>query len=32
MAELNGKLEPGVEVEYWAVMGRNKIMRIKGTG
>ena len=30
MAELNGKLEPGVEVEYWAVMGRNKIMRIKG--
>jgi translation initiation factor 5A len=32
MAELNGKLEPGVEVEYWAVMGRNKIMRIKGGG
>jgi translation initiation factor 5A len=32
MAELNGKLEPGVEVEYWAVMGRNKIMRIKGAG
>jgi len=30
MAELNGRLEPGVEVEYWAVMGRNKIMRIKG--
>jgi translation initiation factor 5A len=32
MAELNGKLEPGVEVEYWTVMGRNKIMRIKGGG
>ena len=32
MAELNGRLEPGVEVEYWAVMGRNKIMRIKGGG
>ena len=30
MAELNGKIEPGVEVEYWSVMGRNKIMRIKG--
>ena len=30
MAELNGQLGPGVEVEYWAVMGRNKIMRIKG--
>jgi len=30
MSELNGTLEPGVEVEYWAVLGRNKIMRIKG--
>jgi translation initiation factor 5A len=30
LAELNGTLGPGVEVEYWAVMGRNKIMRIKG--
>ena len=30
MAELNGNLEGGVEVEYWSVMGRNKIMRIKG--
>jgi translation initiation factor 5A len=30
MAELNGRIEPGVEVEYWSVMGRNKIMRIKG--
>jgi translation initiation factor 5A len=32
MAELNGRLEPGVEVEYWSMLGRNKIMRIKGTG
>jgi translation initiation factor 5A len=32
MAELNGSLEPGVEVEYWSVLGRNKIMRIKGEG
>ncbi len=30
MAELNGKLGPGTEVEYWAMMGKNKIMRIKG--
>jgi hypothetical protein len=30
MAELSGELEPGSEVEYWAVMGRDKIMRIKG--
>ena len=30
MAELNGQLGPGVEVEYWSVLGRNKIMRIKG--
>lgn len=30
MAELSGTLGPGVEVEYWSVMGRNKIMRIKG--
>jgi hypothetical protein len=29
MAELSGELEPGAEVEYWAVMGRNEIMRIK---
>lgn len=30
MAELSGNLGPGAEVEYWSVMGRNKIMRIKG--
>ena len=29
-AELGGNLGPGAEVEYWSVMGRNKIMRIKG--
>ncbi len=30
MAELNGPLTPGAEVEYWAMLGRNKIMRVKG--
>ncbi len=30
MAELNGTLGPGTEVEYWQMMGKNKIMRIKG--
>lgn len=30
--EFQGKLQPGVEVELWAVMGRSKVMRIKGTG
>lgn len=30
MSQLTGALGPGVEVEYWTVMGRNKIMRIKG--
>lgn len=30
VTELGGSLGPGVEVEYWAVMGRNKIVRIKG--
>jgi len=29
--ELNGTLAPGVEVEYWAMMGRNRIMRVKGS-
>ncbi|MDA4125454.1 MAG: translation initiation factor IF-5A [Thaumarchaeota archaeon] len=29
-AELNGTLSPGAEVEFWTMMGRNKIMRIKG--
>ncbi|MEL9997747.1 MAG: translation initiation factor IF-5A [Sulfolobales archaeon] len=27
--ELSGKLAPGVEVEYWVIMGRRKIVRIK---
>lgn len=30
MAELNGPLTPGAEVEYWSMMGRNRIMRVKG--
>ena len=30
MAEIGGALSPGAEVEYWSVMGKNKIMRIKG--
>ena len=30
MGELGGRLEPGMEVEYWSMMGRNKIMRVKG--
>jgi translation initiation factor 5A len=30
MAELHGDLLPGAEVEYWSMMGRNKIMRVKG--
>jgi translation initiation factor 5A len=30
MTELNGTLGPGTEVEYWQMMGKNKIMRIKG--
>lgn len=29
--EFAGKLQPGTEVEYWSVMDRKKIMRIKGT-
>lgn len=29
-AELGGPLTPGAEVEYWSMMGRKKIMRIKG--
>ena len=29
--EFQGKLQPGAEVEVWVVMGRSKIMRIKGT-
>ena len=27
--EINGKLEQGQDIEYWNVMGRTKIMRIK---
>jgi translation initiation factor 5A len=27
--ELSGKLAPGVEVEYWVIMGKRKIVRIK---
>ena len=29
--EIKGKIENGQNVEYWKVMGRTKIMRIKGT-
>ncbi len=28
--ELKSKLAPGVEVEYWQMLGQNKIMRTKG--
>ncbi len=28
--ELAGKLQPGVEVEYWVVMGRYMIMKVRG--
>ncbi|MEM2376805.1 MAG: translation initiation factor IF-5A, partial [Sulfolobales archaeon] len=27
--DLASKLAPGVEVEYWSIMGRRKIMRTK---
>ncbi|HID17619.1 TPA: translation initiation factor IF-5A [Candidatus Bathyarchaeota archaeon] len=27
--ELRNELTPGVEVEYWSMLGRNKIVRIK---
>jgi translation initiation factor 5A len=30
--EFQGKMLPGVEVEIWVVLGRAKVMRIKGTG
>lgn len=30
--ELQGKLQPGTEVEVWVVLGKNKIMRVKGSG
>ncbi len=28
--ELGGTLGPGAEVEYWTVMGKSKLIRIKG--
>jgi translation initiation factor 5A len=28
--ELSAKLEPGKDVEYWVIMGRYKIQRVKG--
>lgn len=28
--DLRVKLQPGVEVEYWRVLGRNKLVRVKG--
>jgi translation initiation factor 5A len=28
--DLKGKLSSGVEVEYWRILGRTKIMRTKG--
>jgi len=31
-AELQGRLQPGNEVEVWVVLGKSKIMRVKGTG
>jgi translation initiation factor 5A len=30
MSELGGRLDAGMEVEYWDMMGRKKIMRVKG--
>ena len=30
LAELGGSVAAGMEVEYWQMMGRNKIMRVKG--
>ena len=28
--EIKAKLQPGVEVEYWVVMGKTKVVRVKG--
>lgn len=28
--EVKDRLSPGIEVEYWRVLGRNKVMRAKG--
>ncbi len=30
--EFQGKMGPGTEVEVWVVLGKSKIMRVKGTG
>jgi translation initiation factor 5A len=30
--ETQGRVQHGAEVEYWTVLGKTKIMRIKGTG
>lgn len=32
MVELGGRLEAGMEVEYWTMLGRKRIMRVKGGG
>jgi translation initiation factor 5A len=29
-SEIRERLQPGVEVEYWSVLGKRKVMRIKG--
>jgi len=29
--ELEGKLQQGNDIEYWNVMGRTKIMRVKSS-
>ena len=29
-AELKSKIQNGVEIEYWRVLGRNKLVRVKG--
>jgi translation initiation factor 5A len=29
--EVKSKLASGIEVEYWRILGRTKIMRVKGT-
>jgi len=29
--EIKTKLEPGVEVEYWSVLGKKKMTRVKGS-
>jgi translation initiation factor 5A len=28
-ADLASKIRPGAEIEYWTIMGRNKIVRVK---